>query len=241
MPARRASTAWSRWRASPRPPTPQVVPGGELERVARHGRRSRGAVPLHRLRARPAHRVSARGRRTRRQRLPADPDERDFAGRRGPARSAVRHHRRRDGARLRRRRLPRSARPTAASGCGSRSPTSRTTCGRARRSTARRRARGTSVYFPDRAIPDAAAAAVERAVLAEPRTRPPRAGRRDATTTATAARRGATSTAPSSAAAPGSPTPQVAGGALRRPTRPRSAPGAPSWQLCCRSSGACAS
>ena len=57
---------------------------------------------------------------------------------RRPARRPVHDHRSRDRARLRRRGRDRDRCRTAARGCGSRSPTSRTTCARGRRSTPRR-------------------------------------------------------------------------------------------------------
>ena len=118
----------------------------------RCSRRSGGAVPHHRLRARPAHRVSAGGARRSRA-LAGRPVA---SGLRGPPGSAPTCPSSPSTARRRATSTMPSVsrpRPAAASGCGSPSPTSRTTCNRTRRSDAEAARRGTSVYFPDRAIP----------------------------------------------------------------------------------------
>ena len=103
------------------------------------------------------------------ERAPQEVRAEDLRRSRRPARRRVHDHRSRDRARLRRRGVRRAAarRPGYAR-CGSRSPTSRTTCGglAARREA---RVRGCSVYLPDRAIPMLPQAAVGAHLLARSR------------------------------------------------------------------------
>ena len=82
------------------------------------------------------------------RRIPQDA----IAGREDLRGHGTRHDRRRRRARFRRRRVVRTHAARAGSS-SSRSPTSRITCGRARRSTQEARERGTSVYFPNRVLP----------------------------------------------------------------------------------------
>ena len=115
--------AWSRACASRRAAAGSGGVRGELEQRARRRRRSRGAVPRHRQRARPAHRVSAGG--AGRGGAPAGrPARRDLHGR---ARSARRCRSSPSTARRRATSTTRSVSRrgrAAAARCGWRSPTS---------------------------------------------------------------------------------------------------------------------
>ena len=86
-----------------------------------------------------------------------------------------------------RRARPRSGQSRRLSSSPSRSPTSRTTCGRARRSTARRCERGNSVYFPDRVVPMLPERIVQRSLLAAAERGPPCPRRAHGASTPTAA------------------------------------------------------
>ena len=130
----------------------------------RRARRARGADARPRAAAavRPAGR--ARGARAPRERAS------DAAAAR-PARPADVHDRPADGAGLRRRDLRRGARRRRWCACGSTSPTSPRTCGRARTSTARRSGAARRVYVPGPGRADAAGGAVQPGVLAGARAR----------------------------------------------------------------------
>ena len=202
---------------------------------ARRRRRSRRAVSLHRLRARPAHRVSAAGPARGGARCRPIRDARDIAGAPRPARVAVRHHRRRDGARLRRRGLSRAA-----------ARRRRAPVGRDRRRLALRRARlgarrakrrraapaSTSPTAPSRCCRRSCRASCARSS----RTATGWCWSPSCSTTATAARRGVRLLPRRH------PQPRAAD--LHRRSRPccptprrrRSAPGATSSPRCCRSS-----
>ncbi len=144
---------------------------GQLRR-SRHGDRDRAAQ------ARSAARILRRGA----SKQAAASARRGAAGRsqgpRGPARAAAGHHRRRDGAGLRRRRVLRAQRQGLPAGGGDRRRQS-LRAATAMRSTGSARARQLGV-LPAPRDSDAAGGAVQRAVLAQARCRPPVHGVRHA-------------------------------------------------------------
>ena len=152
--ARRRRRRGRRARSPASPRCPDENPEGELEAVLGDAGRSQGRGRQDPRRAR------ASKRRTRADAVA----EAEAFGARGRRRDALEGREDLTGISRCRPSIPRtrattttrcgsSARATAATRRGSRSPTSRTTCGPARRSTQAALARGSSIYLPDRAIP----------------------------------------------------------------------------------------
>ena len=133
----------------------------------RRPRRDRGADARPRAAARASTRWSSAT-----AREAAEPSASASAARAArPARPADVHDRPADGARTSTTRSPPRRSTTARCACGCTSPTSPRTCGRARRSTARRSGAATSVYVPGAVEPMLPEALSNRRLLARARAR----------------------------------------------------------------------